>query len=493
MAQIELRLSSKVQKDTGRSEVLIRLFQGNKINLRGKTGIFILPSYFEYYIDRDSTKNTCGIIVPQKTETITKADAIKKKYIIFDRGEIIVRNRIETDDSKYHNEMRNKIDKLKEAIIESFNAVDKEMVSSNWLVIVIDKYNHPEKYLSKAERVKKKSFFALFEEYIQKQQHAFDQIKGYHVLMRILCRYEEYRRIMDKKKGFKLDIDTLDKETIEDFRDYIRDEKSLADEYPTIFEGLLSKYPLEINIKARSPKLVERGTNTVIKLMKKFKTFFNWLNKQGITNNHPFDGITIGTETYGTPIYITLEERNQIADYDLSNTPELAIQRDIFIFQSLIGCRVGDLLKMTKSNIVGDAIEFIAHKTKDERPVTLHVPLNDRAKVIIDKYKDCGDKLLPFITDQKYNVAIKKVFTACGITRTVTILNPTTGEYEQKPINEVASSHMARRTFVGNLYKQVKDPNLVGALSGHVPGSKAFTRYRDIDNDIKRELVDLIK
>ena len=57
---------------------------------------------------------------------------------------------------------------------------------------------------------------------------------------------------------------------------------------------------------------------------------------------------------------------------------------------------------------------------------------------------------------------------------------------------EIASSHLARRTFVGNLYRQVKDPNLVGALSGHKEGSKAFSRYRTIDDEMKKELVNLL-
>jgi hypothetical protein len=35
----------------------------------------------------------------------------------------------------------------------------------------------------------------------------------------------------------------------------------------------------------------------------------------------------------------------------------------------------------------------------------------------------------------------------------------------------------------------VKDPNLVGSLSGHKEGSKAFARYRDIDEDIKKGLI----
>lgn len=74
----------------------------------------------------------------------------------------------------------------------------------------------------------------------------------------------------------------------------------------------------------------------------------------------------------------------------------------------------------------------------------------------------------------------------------VTVLNPTTREEEKRPLNEIASSHLARRTFIGNLYKKVKDPNLVGSLSGHKEGSKAFARYRDIDEDIKKELVNLL-
>ena len=37
MAQIELRLSSKVQKDTGKREILIRFYQGNKFDMYAKS------------------------------------------------------------------------------------------------------------------------------------------------------------------------------------------------------------------------------------------------------------------------------------------------------------------------------------------------------------------------------------------------------------------------------------------------------------------------
>ena len=59
-------------------------------------------------------------------------------------------------------------------------------------------------------------------------------------------------------------------------------------------------------------------------------------------------------------------------------------------------------------------------------------------------------------------------------------------------LDEVASTPTERKTFIGNLYKQVKDPNLIASMSGHTEGSRAFARYRNIDDDMKKELVNLL-
>lgn len=67
-----------------------------------------------------------------------------------------------------------------------------------------------------------------------------------------------------------------------------------------------------------------------------------------------------------------------------------------------------------------------------------------------------------------------------------------TRESEMKPLCDVATTHTARKTFIGNLYKKVKDPSLVASLSGHTDGSRAFARYREIDMEMKRELVEMI-
>ena len=151
-------------------------------------------------------------------------------------------------------------------------------------------------------------------------------------------------------------------------------------------------------------------------------------------------------------------------------------------------------MRMRKSSVIDGAVEYIARKTAGERPSVIRVPLTESAQEIVDRYADTDDdRLLPFMSAQKYNDAIKRVFLAARLTRLVTVLDPLTRQEVRKPLNEIASSHLARRTFIGNLYRQVKDPALVGALSGHADGSRAFARYRTIDEQMKEELVRLLE
>lgn len=368
--------------------------------------------------------------------------------------------------------------------------------------MVIDKFHHPEKYIPKDEQPNKPSFFDCMNDF---RDNAKKKVNGkregdksdvwkknFDVLVRALHRYEYFIRLSDcKRKGFALDIDTMDKETLEDIESYLRNEHTLLEEYPNIF----AKFPANTDTKRKSPKPQPRGNNTICALFNKLKAFYNWAIEKGKTANDPFksyEGVT--SEKYGTPYYITLEERNQIADFDLSARPALATQRDIFIFQCCIGCRVSDLMRLTESNIIDGAVEYIPTKTKGENQKTVSVPLNNRAMEILNRYKGNTKKglILPFISSQKYNDAIKEIFTICGVTRNVTVVDSITGKEVQRPINEVASSHMARRCFVGNLYQKVQDPNLIASMSGHAEGSKAFARYRAIDKDTKKKVVSLI-
>ena len=122
------------------------------------------------------------------------------------------------------------------------------------------------------------------------------------------------------------------------------------------------------------------------------------------------------------------------------------------------------------------------------------VPLLKTTKEILDKYKDLpGDAILPLISQQKYNIAIKKILNHAGIDRVVTRLNPTIGEPEHRVISDILSSHSARRAFSGNIYDKIQDPNLICPLTGHKEDSKAFNRYRKIDEDTNRKTVSLLE
>ena len=46
MASVSLSLSSKINKENGKSEVLLRYRNTREVALRAKTHVFILPKYF---------------------------------------------------------------------------------------------------------------------------------------------------------------------------------------------------------------------------------------------------------------------------------------------------------------------------------------------------------------------------------------------------------------------------------------------------------------
>lgn len=357
-------------------------------------------------------------------------------------------------------------------------APNKEAMTSEDMEAEIDKRLHPERYIVEEHR---QTFVEVFGEFLRERKLSAVRQKNMRVIMRVLRRFELYTQLTNP--AFVLSLDEVTPAILRSFEAFLRNEHTIHDKHPQLYEAVP---------ESRTPQ--PRGQNTINDMMTKLRTFFIWANDMGKTTNNPFRGYQIEECVYGTPYYITIEERNKIYHTNLNRHPLLAMQRDIFVFQCLIGCRVGDLYSLTRHNLINGAIEYIPRKTKDGHPITVRVPLNATAKEILARYADYkGKGLFPYTSQQQYNRDIKRIFLGAGIKRMVTTLNPLTREAEQKPMWEVASSHLARRAFVGNLYKQVKDPNLVGALSGHKEGSKAFARYRAIDEEMKNELVKMLE
>lgn len=467
MAQTNFYLGKAVNT-AGESEISLRLYVSRDIRIRVGSGI---------WVDRKRWGKKNDINIP---------------LIQGEERELLL-------------EKRSKLKALTEHLENLINtSEDKNTIDRPFIEKEIKKFYKPTR---KSVAPKEEFFFDVMEKYLSIHKLSVPRQKNLKVIMRCLHRFELFKK-KEGHRGFKLSFANLSLDVLQQIEDFLGNEREAFLKYPAIYEEF--PYSTKIAVKTpkrkRPPTLDEdgnvvpkgipkpRGQNSVADMMLRFRSFIIWANDNEYTTNNPFKHFVIGEIVYGTPIYISNDERNKLLETDLSNNKELETQRDIFVFQCLIGCRVSDLYKMTYKSIIDNAIEYIPRKTKEERAITVRVPLNSTAKQLIAKYKDYErETLFPYNTEQDYNRKIKEAFQRAGLDRMVTVLDQQTREEIQRPLYEVASSHMARRSFIGNIYKKVKDPNLVGALSGHKEGSKAFARYRTIDDEMKKELIGMLE
>ena len=463
MANIVYKLSTKEDKITGKREIHVRFYHG-KFDVRAKTNLYVQPEYW------DAEKQT--VKIPN-----TRSNTPEKQQLIMQLSTL-----------------KANLEALSKDIREAFIADGggKRVLSVDWLTdFIINRTFGPEATAAQEEEEKEeeknnpqKEFFDTFEHFVSIQKISISRIRHYNVIIRALKRFAIY-------SAQEVSFATLSSDMLRKFSKFLENEHKFVvegkDGKPRIKDPLY-KMAYKSVPECRFPK--QRGQNSIIGTMSRLHTFVRWSIKRGYMNRDPYDDYVIGTAIYGTPFYLTKEERNQLYQAKFPDNPGLDVQRDIFVFQCFIGCRVGDLMKMTKANVINGAIEYVPRKTKEGRPYTVRVPLSPTALEILERYKDQPDgRLLPFICEQDYNRDIKKMIKLAGIDRVVTTLNTITREEEKHPIWEVASSHMARRVLVGNLYKEVKDPNLIAKISGHVENSRAFSRYRDIDEEMAKEVI----
>lgn len=430
MAKITATLSARADA-RGKSEILLRFVGGRDHIFRLHSRLFVAPSRW-----KDG-----AVVIP----------------------------RLVTPEQKELKELAQRLAALEEHLLTEWQGAPLEALSREWMQDAVERFHHP-------HRMGGENIVTLLEDFTAAKQVSAGRRQRYDVVARTMERFEAYM-------GRKLTPESFDVRMLERFRTFLQDEHEIAvsREYHALYRGM-----------DRLPE--PRGRNVIIEYFKILRAFFNWMNVRGMTDNNPFRSFEIGTPAYGTPYYLTIEERERIFHTNLSRHPALAVQRDIFVFQCLVGCRVGDLVAFRKEDITDGVLTYIPRKTIEGRPVLVRVPLSRTAAEIVERYAELpGPKLLPTITPQKYNDAIKRIFLAARLTRQVAVLDPLTREEVKRPLNEIASSHLARRTFIGNLYKQVSDPALIGAMSGHVEGSQAFARYRNIDDEMKADLVNLLE
>lgn len=453
--KIEMRLSAKVDY-SGMSEILLcakKKIEGRTVSMRASSGIKIEPVFFS---------PTVGV------------DLNRKRVM-------------KPSTRQHHIEAKQKLDGLLSTVAaeEPSDRAGVLKMNKDWLRSIVERYMHPERYGQSSPA----SLFDMADEFLRTGDFGESYRKQTLTALRALARFEEYVK-QTRDPHFRLDIETVGRDTMEQFRAYLRKEHSLWVEYPRVFARIFAALPESLREASPRP-IFERGDNDIHGKIKRVKAFWNWMLETGRTENNPFAAFRNTAERYGVPYYLTIEERDRLAAAPMP-TASLTVQRDIFVFQCFIGCRVSDLMELSERNIVNGILSYVPQKThRETTPTMARVPLHPTASALIEKYKgvDPKGRLMPFISAQKYNDAIKEMFRLAGIDRCVPVRNSLSGVDELRPLYEVASSHLARRTFVANLYLHVQDPALIGKMSGHTENSRAFARYRKIEDEVLENVV----
>lgn len=423
------------------------------MHMRAKSEVWVMPSYF------DESKGE--IKVSKKT---------------YGKAEVA-----------YHIEQQKRLGEIIHGIQEARNALgrNKSAITKDWLANIVYGINHPN-----TPSIESMDFWAIAQRYLEKSLLGENTKKAYIGLFRIMYRYEQYKRTIDKEEFTWRAIDTLKRSDLDDFKDYMAHEHELASEFSEFFNGLV--YPQFIangkkNIRAR-------GEHLLAQRMKSLRILFNYLVNNDIVSKSPFNGYTIKAYKYQMPYYLSMSERDTLASAPMP-TKQLELVRDIFVFQCYIGARVSDLEQLTYSNINDGKLTYTPIKTASESTTRPTIKLLPKPLEILAKYKGVGehDRLFPYIKRERYNELIKVCFEIAGLTRSVSVKDPMHGTPTIKPLNELASSHLARRTFVGILQEQGVPLQVVASMSGHSPNSSEIARYYSVSDSQREQSINCLE
>ncbi|MBF6607238.1 MAG: tyrosine-type recombinase/integrase [Flavobacterium sp.] len=265
------------------------------------------------------------------------------------------------------------------------------------------------------------------------------------------------------------------------------------------FKGIIEEFQFaikrQISFEHINKPFVDRFTNWLIntrcyainyagKQVDNLKTVCLDAEKLGISSNPYFKQIETFSESDDDRYIITLsqEELEKIREADLQR-PALINARKWMLIGCEIGQRVGDLLKISHSNLrhKGQQVYLDIKQEKTKKSIT--IPVTDRIASLVEND-------LPYsISGQKLNQLIKQVCQAAGID-TLTEGKKLDPETKRKilglyPKYQLATTHSFRRSYATNYYRHIPTSILM-KITGHSKES-TFLQYinqrEDMDNN----------
>ena len=234
-------------------------------------------------------------------------------------------------------------------------------------------------------------------------------------------------------------------------------------------------------------KISFRKKNTIIGILKKVHTFSNSYKLKHKLEYDPFWAFKIGTEKYEEPIPLTDEEYEYIQN-NFVDDPELKVVQKMFILHTFFGVRFVDYINAKKGDVINGSLIAYPKKTIEQKR-KVSIPLNDFGDEIIgDFYDETLDTifLVPRYTLDEYNLKLKELFKTLGLNRIITSFDEEKGEMVHRPLYELVSSHMARRTFINTLVNEGYDSITIKNMAGMSENSREIARYYKLNEQHKQ-------
>lgn len=260
-------------------------------------------------------------------------------------------------------------------------------------------------------KIKEKTFFELFEEYIENKKVENPSTTTYRKYEQVRNCLLEFQKISKKT----LTAESMGLQFRNEYLQFLQDERNFAQ-------------------------------TTIYRHMKFFKTVLLYIEALGYKIN-PQIKISgyLPKDEVSERIALSGKELAEMESLDLSNSPRLDQVRDRFLIGCYTGLRFSDFVRLNKSNIE-DGKYILIRQQKTQQNIT--IPFFDNVKRIFEKY---NYEMPRPISEVNFNLYLKEVAKLCDTLREPYETLKTIGGKRvkiQTPRYEQVSTHTARRTFV---------------------------------------------
>lgn len=268
-------------------------------------------------------------------------------------------------------------------------------------------------------------------------------------------------------------------ELLLEYRKFIYDEYLYVSKFPRLYPKGEGRH---------APRRRCKDT-TVVHDLKALQAFFRELEDTGEIRRSPYKKISFEKRRsimhvmYDAPIFLKAEELRRVMIAEVPT--ELQRTRDMFVLNCALGCRIGDLLRLTIDKVAVSEegipyIHYIPSKTARVWAMNqeIQTPLIRSALEIVMRTRLELWGRNPKYEKQVYNQELRRLLKFCGIDRPVCLYDSERGDNVYRPLYEVASSKLARKTHVDMLTKVQINYYAAGL---HREGSGAVFRYTSLE------------